>query len=234
MSIGDRIKWLRKEKCDFTQEEVGIRIGVGKATVQKYENGIINTISSDKVEKMAEMFDSTPGFIMGWDASEPNYPGDSDINRFVNNQRHKVNGSEVVKIPKNIRLLGDFSSHRIPLIGSAAAGEPIFNEEIDVYVDGPLKADCAIRVQGDSMEPTFLDGDTLYIRSQPDIDHDGQIAVVICGDDACVKHVYRKPYGLLLVSENPKYDPKEKRAEDFDGNLRILGKVIGFTRIYKE
>lgn len=124
--------------------------------------------------------------------------------------------------------------HAIPLIGSAAAGEPVYNEEVSVNVDGPLKADCAIRVEGNSMNPTYLDGDILYIRSQPTVDYEGQIAVVICGDEACVKHVYPQEEGLLLMSDNPQYAPMIKRFSDYDGNIRVLGKVIGFTRLYKD
>ena len=108
------------------------------------------------------------------------------------------------------------------------------DEMVDVYIDGPLRADCALRVKGNSMEPTFLDGDLLYVRSQPTVDFDGQIAVVICGEEACVKHVYRQEDGLMLMSDNPKYAPMLKRFSDYDGNIRILGKVIGFTRIFKQ
>lgn len=134
----------------------------------------------------------------------------------------------------NVYPLDALDSHIIPVIGYAAAGEPIYDEETNVYVDGPLKADCAIRVKGDSMNPTYLDGDLLYVRTQPDVDHDGQIAVVICGDEACVKHVYREPDGLTLTSDNAQYAPMFKRFTDYDGTLRILGKIIGYTRMYKD
>ena len=131
-------------------------------------------------------------------------------------------------------LSNTLNSHRVPLVGSAAAGEPIFDEEIDVYVNAPLKADCAIRVSGDSMEPTYLNGDILYIRSQPDVNYEGQIAVVICGDEACVKHVHKTPDGLSLASDNQKYAPMFKRFSDYDGNIRILGIIIGYTRMYED
>lgn len=82
MSMGERIKWLRKEKCNLTQEEVGKKLGVNKATIQKYENGIITTIPNKKIELMAELFEVDHGFILGW-AVEPGYPGDSDIDRAI-------------------------------------------------------------------------------------------------------------------------------------------------------
>lgn len=144
-----------------------------------------------------------------------------------------VDGNTPVSLAKNTIPFDSIESHRIPLVGNVAAGTPIFDEEVDVYVDGPLKADCAIRVKGDSMNPTYIDGDLLYIRSQPDIDHDGQIAVVVFEDEACVKHIYRQPDGLLLVSDNPAYAPILRKYSDYD-NIRVIGKVVGYTRLYSE
>lgn len=66
-TIGERIKWLRKERCKLTQEIVGNYIGVGKATIQKYEAGIITNIPSDKIMLLSEILETTPAFIMGWD-----------------------------------------------------------------------------------------------------------------------------------------------------------------------
>ena len=65
-TIGERIKWLRKDRLHLTQEFVGNYIGVGKATVQKYEKGVITNIPSDKIMLLAEILETTPAFIMGW------------------------------------------------------------------------------------------------------------------------------------------------------------------------
>ena len=121
---------------------------------------------------------------------------------------------------------------RIKLIGKCAAGEPIYNEFSDEYVSSRLSADCALVVQGDSMEPTYLDGDIVYIHNTPDIAYEGQIAVVIVEDEATLKHVYHINNGLSLVSDNPKYPPMIKTISDYSV-IRILGTVCGFTRMYK-
>lgn len=137
------------------------------------------------------------------------------------------------RLPPNIVDVNDLTTHRIPVVGSVAAGEPIYDEEYDAYVDGPLKADCALKVKGESMVPTFQDGDLLYVRIQPDVDYDGQVAAVIVGEEATVKHVYRQEEGLMLLSDNPKYPPMFKRYADYDNQIRVLGKVIGFTRLWE-
>ena len=66
MIRGDRIHNLRIEK-GLTLETLGKRIGVSKATIKRYENGIIANIPSDKIEALAEALETTPEFLMGWD-----------------------------------------------------------------------------------------------------------------------------------------------------------------------
>jgi len=41
----------RREKLGLTLEEVGQYVGVGKSTVRKWENGVINKMDRDKIAK---------------------------------------------------------------------------------------------------------------------------------------------------------------------------------------
>lgn len=70
--MSDRLRWLRKEKCHKTLEEVSKHVKVSKATIQRYESGVIENIPSDKIELLADALETTPGFIMGWE-SDPEY-----------------------------------------------------------------------------------------------------------------------------------------------------------------
>ncbi len=65
-TVGERIKKLRKEH-DMTQEELGAILGVQKATVQKYEKGIVTNIKPDVIECLAEVFEVSPSYLMGWE-----------------------------------------------------------------------------------------------------------------------------------------------------------------------
>ena len=69
LTKGDRIHFLRTQK-KLTMEELGKKIGVGKGTIKKYENGVIENIPSDKIEALAEALDSTPAYIMWWEEEE--------------------------------------------------------------------------------------------------------------------------------------------------------------------
>ncbi|MCQ2059752.1 MAG: helix-turn-helix domain-containing protein [Bacteroidaceae bacterium] len=70
--IGERIKKLRKER-GMTQEQVGTILGVQKATVQKYEKGSVSNIKPETIEKIAEVFEVSPSYIMGWDDFDTKY-----------------------------------------------------------------------------------------------------------------------------------------------------------------
>lgn len=69
MNIGDRIK-LRRNQLDKTLEEVGKMVGVTRATIQRYENGNIQNIPSDKIELLAKALKTTPAYLMGWEYEE--------------------------------------------------------------------------------------------------------------------------------------------------------------------
>ena len=70
MTKGERIKLLR-EKANMTQEELAKLLNTTKQTIYKYEQSIVTNIPSDRVERIAEVLNSTPAYIMGWEANKP-------------------------------------------------------------------------------------------------------------------------------------------------------------------
>lgn len=66
MDIGERIKRLRLEH-KMTLEQLGNKVGVGKSTVRKWENGMIENMRRDKIDKLANALNCSPAFLMGWD-----------------------------------------------------------------------------------------------------------------------------------------------------------------------
>lgn len=76
MNCGKRIKALRCQSR-LTQDELGEKLGVKKAAVQKYENGLIVNLKVDTIKKLAEIFKVSPSYIMGWDKFDEN----SDLNK---------------------------------------------------------------------------------------------------------------------------------------------------------
>lgn len=206
MDVASRIK-ARRTQLGLTLEEVGNAVGVGKSTVRKWESGVITRIGSDKIDLLARALKVTPAELMGWEESSS------------------------FSLPSNVRRISGATVRTIPMLGEIAAGRPIMAlQEYEYYVDCPAKADFALTVRGDSMQPTYLDGDVVYIRAQDDVD-DSQVAAVIIDDHATLKHVYHIPNGLMLISDNPAYPPLRMTCPEHE-SIRILGLVVGFTRMY--
>lgn len=204
LSINNRIRFLRKE-LGLTLQEVGNLVGVGKSTVRKWETGDIANIRSDKIPMLAKALKVTPSYLMGWDETVFPSPIYSD----------------------------DYtpSSLYLPLLGDVVAGMPLpANQQYDSFIitNNNIKCDFTFKVQGDSMEPLFLENDIIFLRSQGDVD-DGQIAVIVIDDDATLKRVYHLPDGIRLVSDNPKYPPMVFNSTN-SNNARILGLVVGYYR----
>lgn len=71
MTTGERIRQLRIEH-QMTQEELGAKVGVQKAAIYKYENGLVVNLKRSTIEKLALVLETTPTYLMGMEDSEPN------------------------------------------------------------------------------------------------------------------------------------------------------------------
>ena len=205
--IALRLQELVK-KTGLSYRELSDQTGIAKSAIQRYVVGETEKIPLDRLELLAKALGVSAAYLMGWE------------------------DKEFQPLPANLRPMSAMPRHRVRKLGRIAAGVPILAEEdYGIYVDAPEKADYALEIEGDSMEPDYLDGDTIYIRQQPDV-HDGGVAVVLVDDSATLKRVYHLRDGLQLVSNNPKYPPMRVSLDEHDA-IRILGIVVGYTRMYR-
>lgn len=68
---GTRIKELRRI-YGMSQEELGKRVGVQRAAINKYEKGTVTNIPIQTIEQIARTFDVSPTYIVGWDDTNAN------------------------------------------------------------------------------------------------------------------------------------------------------------------
>jgi repressor LexA len=130
------------------------------------------------------------------------------------------------KVPPFLHMVKD----AVPIIGDVACGSPIMAEQnIDGYTQLPdgVYADFALRCKGDSMTPTFNNGDYVLIRQQPEVEN-GQIAAVGVNGEATLKRVYFQQSGILCISDNPQFAPMLFTAEDAPV---IYGLAVGYVRM---
>ena len=120
----------------------------------------------------------------------------------------------------------------VPLIGSVAAGEPIFAEQnIEGYF--PLLADdmpsgeaFMLKVKGESMiNVGIYDGDHIIVHKQ-NTAHNGDLVVALVDDSATVKTFYKEKGHFRLQPENDTMDPI------IVDEVEILGTVSGLYRRY--
>jgi repressor LexA len=120
----------------------------------------------------------------------------------------------------------------LPMLGSVAAGKPIFAEEnydSSVHVPASMvgsSACFALRVRGDSMiNAGILDGDLAVIEHKQ-VAGDGDIVVAAIEDMVTLKRFYKEKSRVRLEPENEAYAPI------FSQDVRILGKLRGIVRTY--
>lgn len=88
------------------------------------------------------------------------------------------------------------------------------------------KANYALRVAGDSMQPRFYDGDVVLVRTQPSVEP-GEIGIFIYNGEGYIKQFG----GNRLISINPDYE--DIYITDTD-NFYCKGRVIGVLSIKRD
>jgi len=199
MNMGEKIYYLRT-KNSMTLEELGNKVGVGKSTVRKWENGMIANMKRDKILKVAEALNTTPAYLMGWDEAkeEPNKKG----------IKIPVLGRVAAGVP--IEMIEDVLDYEEITEDMAKHGEYF-----------------ALKIQGDSMTPRIWNNDVVIVRQQDDAENGDIVIAAINGDDAVCKRLQKYNDGIALISLNPVYDPIYLKKDEIDEKpVRILGKVV--------
>lgn len=113
----------------------------------------------------------------------------------------------------------------------ASAGTGLFldetiGEEISiVQTPEAHRADFAIPIKGDSMEPDFSDGDVVLVESCPCVTR-GEIGIFVLDGEAFIKQFG----GDCLISSNRKYEPRMFKDHT---SVVCLGRVLGKANIIK-
>lgn len=198
--VGAQIRKFRKAK-GMTQKELGFRIGVKHNTISGYESG----------------------------ANEP----DQNI-LFAIADVLGVSINDLFPSPTNLESV-DPEVVRIPVLGTIACGDPILAEEnYSEYIYMPKDRLPSgrlfyLRAKGNSMSPTIPDGALVLIREQPDVENGAIAAILVNGDEeATLKRVKRQGDLLILLPDNPEYEPIIVTP---DNPARIIGRAVQVTTI---
>lgn len=138
--------------------------------------------------------------------------------------KHEVKQSTMKKIADFFEvplawLLGESDSReeepqivKIPVFSSVSAGSAQLNaqELIIGYEDIPSSATktgeyFGLKIKGDSMTPTILDGDVVIVKKQNTADSGRIVIALINGEDGVCKKLIKRQDGILLKSINEEY-----------------------------
>lgn len=241
MAINDRIKEARLNK-KMTQEQLAKAIGVAKTTVTGYEKGTSEP-SIETIMKIMDALDVDANYL--WQDGM-NFPftvtydemeglkkyrmldthGKKLVNLVLDTEYTRVSESKQKSVIKEEKA---DNKNIVPLcqypyvLGGASAGATSFMTDVDIEtIQAPAHpgADFVISVSGDSMEPTFYDGDKVYIKKVSEL-IPGDIGIFMVNGS----EIYIKEYGAKgLISHNKKYktiSPKEFKE------IQVVGKVLG-------
>lgn len=118
----------------------------------------------------------------------------------------------------------------VPVVGTVAAGQPIFAaENLEGYVSLPENFFAGgelfmLNMQGSSMiKIGMFDGDKVVVRKQSTAEN-GDIVVALVDDSATVKRFYKKDGKFILHPEND-----DMQDFIFD-EVSVMGKVVGLIR----
>jgi len=98
-------------------------------------------------------------------------------------------------------------------------------EEFYPYEAIPFGTDVAFIISGDSMEPDYHDGDTVFVKECADLS-DGDVGIFVYDDGCFIKELKRDKENkrAYLVSRNKDYSNAILTEED---SVKIIGKVLG-------
>ena len=122
--------------------------------------------------------------------------------------------------------------------GTIPAGIPmeciediIDTEEISADMLKGDKQYFGLKIKGNSMEPEYLDGDTIILEKTEDCESGDDAVVMVNGDDGTFKRVFKNDNGIILQPLNPAYAPLVFTNEDIEKlPVRILGVVVEIRR----
>lgn len=164
--------------------------------------------------------------------------GTDDIVKKINDVSIQLNADRQTKVynyaeqqldeQNKVVNFSDYIQEEVKFYGSVSAGTGLYLDDEQVETISfevntiPNGTDFCLKVNGDSMEPTFNNGDYVFIKRETDF-RNGSIGVVIVNGEAYLKKIYITDNSIKLVSLNKKYKDITVTQDD---NLKYVGTVV--------
>jgi phage repressor protein C with HTH and peptisase S24 domain len=165
-------------------------------------------VSTKILRKLSQSLNVTPDFFVA--TAEPNLEDTETLTRDMLNRKMAERSRVAVAVSQRA------NSRMIPLVSVTAAGRPLAafddyptgqgSEFVDCPRDIPDENAFALRISGDSMEPTIPDGSTIIVAPNM-VPREGKpvVAKLESGDVTC-KIFQRRGDSVILKPTNPHHD----------------------------
>ena len=190
------------EQANISLRELSRVTRIPNSALQRYFSGETKKLPMDRLMKIAQALGAETAYIMGW-------------------EQKKLD----IGTPYN-------PTKRIPVLGRISAGSPLYCEENIVgytYTDlnGSENEYFALRVSGNSMNASRIcDGDLVIVRRQSSVEN-GQIAVVMVGDDeATIKRFYNGDDHITLMPQSTDQKFLPQIYNPSQTKVTVLGLVV--------
>lgn len=234
--IGQTLKKLR-EGAGLTREQVAAILDKSVKTIGHWESGYA-TPDANMLFLMCTIYEADVNEAFGFGPSKEERKLSSDELTHIKKYRVlDTHGKKVVDSALELEyermthvetkeMRGGITYISLfDLAVGAGTGEPLgttdYTTKIQIPTEQvPEEAHVCLRVNGDSMEPAYKDGDIVFIHKQDEPVREGEIGVFSLNGEGYMKRLGHKE----LESLNPKYPAIPIRQYD---DLRCFGKVLG-------
>ena len=216
--LGEYLKQIRKSR-DLSLRQVDYKSDVSFSHLSMIENGTRKP-SPLTLKELAKIYNLD--YIDLYEKA--GYIDLAEAERFDNSTNKKKSNSS--------------NSAVVFVYGSIPAGVPmeciediIDTEEIPVDMLRGGKQYFGLKVKGNSMEPDYLDGDTLILEKADDCESGDDCVVMVNGNDGTFKRVIKNENGIILQPLNSEYYPLVFSNEQIESlPVRVIGIVEEIRR----
>lgn len=201
--IGLRLKEARERK-HISLEEAGLKVGVNKSTILRWENGKTEKFKIPTLEILADFYDVNPTWIMGHDVPMQNV----------------VNTTSTHKIP----LISKYTNSLEESINKNSLGYLTVN-----YSFSDLENCFALQIQNDnSMAPLLDNSDIAIIHLQNNYENGKTCLISLDENNILIRKILiLSNNSIELHAMNPYYPVIVLQNEDIkQRDFKVIGKVI--------
>lgn len=217
VELANRLRNKRLE-LGLSLQEVAERLGISKVTIQRYETLDIVNIPSDNIEKLANLYEVSPAYIMGWDNTEDSEK--PSINFLPSHHYTMVPYSVSAGALSEIESISNLPQISVP---DAMLGRYAGNKNI-----------LLMTVNGESMNRVIEHESIIAVKTDIELTdlHDGDIVVISNDGEYTVKRYYNDTMNERFIfrpdSSCPSFTDIIFSYDNAD-NLTLIGRVVMYN-----